>query len=193
MKILIPYQKERIEGAIAFFASKHKEQAKQNLSQTALYKYLAFFDFKSLNDSGEPALGLTYIAMPFGPVPQEIYKEKKYIDSKYYKFHPKGNSVIIIPTSHKPDYLEYFSEYDMELMNDLIEIFATLGKSSSIMSEASHENNEWGKAWRKTRNKNPNSIINMADHFDNLEEKYKNNTASIAEEHFFIYQKLHAN
>ena len=185
MEFLIPYKDERIEGAIAFFASKHKG----NLSQTALYKYLAFFDFTSLEESGEPALGLTYIALEHGPVPKEIYRENKYRESKYYKFiEGKENSVTIVPIPGDSNYLEYFSKYDIKLMNRLIEIFKK--SPATEMSKASHEEI---KAWRKAWKSKPNSIINMADTFDNLEEKYYNNEATMAEEHFFISQKLHGN
>ena len=185
MEFLIPYKDERIEGAIAFFAAKHKGK----LSQTALYKYLAFFDFRSLEESGEPALGLTYIAMEHGPVPKEIYIEGKYRESKYYKFE-KGeeNSIIIIPVSKNMGYTEYFSKYDINLMNNLIEIFKKM--PANVMSKASHEKEKGIKAWTKTK---LGSVINMADTFDNLEEKYYNNKATTAEEHFFICQKLYGN
>ncbi|MCL2154420.1 MAG: Panacea domain-containing protein [Leptospirales bacterium] len=192
MEFIIPYREKRIEGAIAFFASKHKEKAKKNLSQTALYKYLAFFDFNSLEDSGEPALGLTYIAMERGPVPSEIYKEKNYRKSNYYKFleNKETKAIEIIPTSSNSDYLEYFSKYDKKLMNNLIKIFAKRWVTTSDMSDASHEKI---KAWKKTWKNKKNSVINMADTFDNLEEKYINHTATMAEEHFYISQKLHGN
>lgn len=191
MEFIIPYRDQRIEGAIAFFASQHKAKTKKNLSQTALYKYLAFFDFNSLEDSGEPALGLTYIAMQRGPVPKEIYIEKRYTKSDYYKFVEVGTNLVeIISTSSNKDYLEYFSKYDEKLMNDLIEIYADNSVNASKMSDASHESiKAWKKAWRKK----PNTIIDMADTFDNLEKKYINNTASMPEEHFYILQKLNGN
>ena len=194
MEFIIPYQSQRIEGAIAFFASKHKEKTRKNLSQTALYKYLAFFDFKSLEDSGEPALGLTYIAMERGPVPKEIYIEKKYRQSNYYQFMDTNtNSVEIIPTSAKTDYLDYFSKFDEKLMTNLIEVFALSWITANVMSNASHDRKNGIKAWNKTWHKKPNTIINMAETFEDLEEKYINQTASMAEEHFYISQKLNGN
>ena len=194
MELKIPYKDKKIEGAIAFFTSKHKEATKENLSQTALYKYLAFFDFRSLEESGQPALGLTYVAMQYGPVPREIYIEKKYRESEYYKFTEDKDtkSVTIIPTSKKSDYLDYLSKYDIELMGNLIEIFAKNWITARIMSDASHDRGGGIKAWRKTWKKNPNSIIDMADTFDNFNHKsYENGNMTAAEEHFYIYQKLH--
>ncbi|OHD67723.1 MAG: hypothetical protein A2W19_16530 [Spirochaetes bacterium RBG_16_49_21] len=197
----IPYKDERVEGAIAFFASEHKKKTRENLCQTALYKYLAFFDFKSLEETGEPALGLTYQAMEMGPVPKEIYIEKKYTKSTFYFFEEKpfykeGKQLIAIDIISYPVkkkiYLDYFSEYDLELMNKLIYFFAQSWVTAKIMSDASHAQKDGIKAWIKTWNNKPNGIINMADTFDNLEEKYLKNSASASEEHFYIYQKLHA-
>jgi len=202
MEFPIPYKDERIEGAIAFFASEHKKKTRENLSQTALYKYLAFFDFRSLEESGEPALGLTYQAMKNGPVPKEIYIDKKYRKSQYYLFEEKpfykdGKELIAIEIIPKPtknkDYLEFFSEYDLELMNNLVFIFSRLWVTAKIMSDASHEKKDGIRAWVKTWKKQQNAIIDMSDTFDNLQKKYNDHTASIAEEHFYIYQKLHAN
>lgn len=60
---MIPYQKEKIENAICFFAYEHKKATRKFLTQTYLYKYLALFDFKCLEETGKPALGLKYMAM----------------------------------------------------------------------------------------------------------------------------------
>lgn len=202
MEFPIPYKNERIEGAIAFFASEHKKKTRENLSQTALYKYLAFFDFRSLEESGEPALGLTYQAMKNGPVPKEIYIDKQYRKSKYYQFFEKPfykegkefTAVEIIPKDVKSkDYLEFFSEYDLKLMNDLVFIFSQLWVTAKVMSDASHEKRNGIKAWVKTWKRQHNATIDMAETFDNLHEKYNKHTTTIAEEHFYIYQKLHAN
>ncbi|MGH2575337.1 MAG: hypothetical protein ACRDFC_06525, partial [Ignavibacteria bacterium] len=60
---MIPYQKEKIINSILFFAKEHKNKTRKPLLQTFLYKYLAFLDFKSVEETGLPALGLTYLAM----------------------------------------------------------------------------------------------------------------------------------
>jgi len=70
---MIPYQKEKIENAICFFAHEHMKKTRQSLYQTFLYKYLAFLDFEILKETGRPCLGLSYMAMEHGPVPMEIY------------------------------------------------------------------------------------------------------------------------
>ena len=70
---MLPYRKERIENAMFFFAQKHHQKTKNYLSQTFLYKYLAFFEFRYLKATGDMPLELTYKAMERGPVPMEIY------------------------------------------------------------------------------------------------------------------------
>ena len=60
---MIPYQKEKIENAICFFASEHQKKTKHPLYQTFLYKYLAFLDFESLREKLE---GLAW-ACPIRP------------------------------------------------------------------------------------------------------------------------------
>ena len=47
------YKKERVDNAILFFAQKHYKKTKKYLSQTALYKYLAFFEFRYLKKAGD--------------------------------------------------------------------------------------------------------------------------------------------
>jgi hypothetical protein len=43
---MLSYRKERIDNAVLFFAQKHHQKTKKYLSQTVLYKYLAFFEFR---------------------------------------------------------------------------------------------------------------------------------------------------
>lgn len=197
----IPYKDQKVEGAIAFFASEHKKKTRESLGLTALFKYLAFYDFKSLEETGELALGLTYKAMERGPVPVEIYIENRYRKSEYYLFEGKQfykdgkeyTAFDIIPRPvKKKEYLNYFSEYDLELMNRLIFFFAQSWVSAKVMSDASHAKKDGIKAWVKAWNREHDSIINIADTFDDLEEKVINNKASSPEEHFFIHRLLHA-
>lgn len=44
----IPYKDEKLKNAICFFANEHEKLTRKPLSQTFLYKYLAFLDFKSI-------------------------------------------------------------------------------------------------------------------------------------------------
>ncbi|GMO44423.1 MAG: hypothetical protein Pg6C_06280 [Treponemataceae bacterium] len=73
---MLSYRKELIENAVLFFAQKHYQKTKKYLSQTVLYKYLAFFEFRYLKKAGDMPLELTYKAMQRGPVPMEIYENR---------------------------------------------------------------------------------------------------------------------
>jgi len=201
MKFNIPYKDQRVEAAIAYIAAEHKKKTRDTLCLTALFKYLSFYDFKSLKETGEPALGLEYVAMEKGPVPKEIYFEHQYKKSIYYRFdestffkdNKEYKAYSIAPLAvKKKEYLDYLSEYDKELLDKLLYFFAQSWVTANIMSDASHSKRDGIKAWAKAWNREQNSTIDMAETFDNLVEKYKNHTLTSSEEHFLIYQKLHA-
>jgi hypothetical protein len=164
---MLSYRKERIDNAMLFFASEHYKKTKNSLSQTALYKYLAFFEFRYLKKYGEMPLELEYKAMEHGPVPIEIYANRE--KSDYFPlviFEPvslkSGNTGYIITPKGKfnPD---YFAETELEEMGYLIEFFAQRWVTSSIMSDSSHREI---KAWRTAYKISSNAIINPIDEFE---------------------------
>ncbi len=156
---MIPYRDKKIINAVAFFAKQHRKKAKRPLYQTFLYKYLAFLDFYSLKETGRPALGLTYKAMKHGPVPMEIYGDKQ--DTPKYKFQEDewGEFIVVIG---KPD-LNYFSPYEIELMERFIDFFAQVWVNTTVISDSSHEEI---LAWSRTWNEKPNKIIEYALEFE---------------------------
>jgi uncharacterized phage-associated protein len=165
--IMLAYRKERIENAILFFAKEHYKKTKNDLSQTALYKYLAFFEFRYLKKYGEMPLELEYKAMEHGPVPIEIYANRE--KPGYFSlitFEPillkgGGTGYIVKPNGiFNPD---YFAETELEEMKNLIEFFAQRWVTASIMSDSSHREI---KAWRIAYKNNPNAIIDPVDEFD---------------------------
>lgn len=157
---MIPYKDEKIKSAVAFFAKHHHKKTKRLLYQTYLYKYLAFLDFWSLRETGRPVLELKYSAMKRGPVPIEIYSKKQ--DTEKYKFK-KSESGEYIAALQDPD-LDYFSQYEIELMDRLIEIFAQKWANTNTFSDASHEDI---RAWKRTYyGIKKNGIIDYALEFD---------------------------
>ena len=159
------YKKERVDNAVFFFAQKHYQKTKKYLSQTALYKYLAFFEFRYLKKAGDMPLELTYKAMPHGPVPLEIYENRD--KSGYFSlvvFEPiqtkNGTGYIVKPNGRFNK--DYFAEAELEEMNALIEIFARQWVGASEMSDASHQAIA---AWKKTFSRSPNAIIDPVDEF----------------------------
>lgn len=165
---MLPYRKERIENAILFFSKEHYKKTKKYVSQTALYKYLAFFEFRCLKSYGSMPLELNYKAMKMGPVPIEVYN-KRDEPSHFEKvvFEPikigKYDSILIKPRPNAKFEKDYFSENELSEMKNLIEIFAQSWVTSNIMSDASHQSI---RAWKTTYEKTPNAFIDPKDEFD---------------------------
>lgn len=174
--MFIPYQKEKIENAILFFALEYRKKIKQNINQIKLYKSLAFLDFETTEEYGQPSLGLTYKAMKMGPVPKEIYNDKEYRKTDAYYFEEEvkntNNVVEIIVKKNKKPNLDYFSDYEIEKMNKIVEVYYNKSVSSSLISDASHEKI---KAWERRFNIKENDIISYDEDvfidISNKEEK----------------------
>lgn len=166
---MIPYRDEKIQNAIAFFAKEHRKKTRQFLYQTFLYKYLAFFDFWSLRDTGRPALNLKYKAMKKGPVPIEIYGNKQETEKK------------------DPD-MDYFSPYEEELLHKLIEIFAQRWVTTGVMSDASHEDL---LAWKRTWESKPNSFIDYALEFKGNLYLKKDDQLTFPEQVFLTFKAIY--
>lgn len=159
---MVAYRKERINQAMLFFAREHHKKTRRYLSQTALYKYLAFFEFRYLKSYGEMPLELEYRAMEYGPVPIEIYANREV--GAYFtlvSFEPSGNGFIVKPTGKFNS--DYFAETELEEMRSLIEIFAQQWVGAAVMSNASHKDI---RAWRVAYKEHPNQTINPIDEFE---------------------------
>jgi uncharacterized phage-associated protein len=163
---MLAYRKERIENAMLFFAKEHYKKTKKYLSQTALYKYLAFFEFRHLEIHGEMPLELHYKAMEYGPVPIEIYSNRDNPSSFPLVIFEKaqtsmGKSIYLVRPNGKFEE-DYFSENELTEMNNLIEIFAQKWVGARVMSDASHQEI---RAWKKTYSTRPNATIDPIDDF----------------------------
>jgi hypothetical protein len=164
---MLSYQKERIDNALLFFAQNHYKKTKKYLSQTFLYKYLAFFEFRYLKKAGDMPLELTYKAMEHGPVPMEIYNNRD--NPNYFSkivFEPiqtkSGKSMYLVKPKGTFD-SDYFADAELKEMNELIDIFAKRWVGATEMSEASHQDI---KAWKKTYYRQPNDNIDPIEEFD---------------------------
>ncbi len=186
MASTIPYREEKIKNAVCFFAAEHEKRTRKPLSQTFLYKYLAFLDFGSLEKIGRPALGLIYKAMERGPVPPELYGQRDKLKNECFSFVALEESKYIVKATGKPD-LEYFSSFELQEMSRLIEIYADFFVKASDISEASHE---VIRAWKKTWAKKPNSIINYDDAFSEDLLTKPDADLTFAEECYLLYKAL---
>ncbi|MEM4534912.1 MAG: hypothetical protein QW764_02580 [Desulfurococcaceae archaeon] len=131
-----PLRREKLENAIAYFAKRHYEKTGRPLTKIYLYKYLAFMDFLSVRETGKPAIGLRYLATENGVVPVGI----------------------IVPIEKHEIDLSYFSDYEIELMERLIE------NSDNISFDDI-------KAWKKALQRGENSEMLFEDELEDAEDE----------------------
>ncbi|MGO9137096.1 MAG: type II toxin-antitoxin system antitoxin SocA domain-containing protein [Syntrophales bacterium] len=177
---MIPYQKEKIENAILFFANEQAKSARKPLYQTYLFKYLAFLDFECLKETGRPSLGLTYKALKKGPVPIDLYNQNITFESFEYVTDELGK---FIKPKKKPD-MNFFSKLELKIMNRLVEIYAQNYIMSKHISDASHEAI---LAWKRTWRSDPNGIIDYSLNFDGNVLKKSHDKLTYQEENYLLH------
>lgn len=177
---MIPYKKEKRDNAICFFALNHKRKTGKYLPQTFLYKYLAFLDFNSIKDTGEPALGYQYRAMEKGPVPTSLYNKRENLETELYEFQNVEDDKYIIKAKKEPD-LNYFCDYEIKEMERLINQFANPFTTTEEISEVSHRKIlAWGKTQR-------NKYIDYKLNFRHDILKKKDENLTPVEKHFLTF------
>jgi len=82
--------------------------------------------------------------------------------------------------------LDYFSQWEINEMERLVEIYADRFVYSDDISEASHQDI---KAWRKAFDIKPNMIIDYDLCFDDLDKK-DDEALSPIEDQYLIYKTL---
>jgi uncharacterized phage-associated protein len=144
------YQKERFLNAVCFFAKEHSRRTGRPAFQTYIYKYLALFDFKILEEEGQPALDIAYKAMEMGPVPIDLYSKKE--ATSHYEFMKVNGTaekdLYVIDPIRDPD-LDYFSEAEIAVMNGILDEFAKPKTTTQTLIKATHERiAAWRKVWK---------------------------------------------
>ncbi|GBF44462.1 hypothetical protein LPTSP2_37650 [Leptospira ellinghausenii] len=163
---MIPYSEEKLLNSISYLANEHKKVSGKNLYKTPLLKYLALFYYKILKETGEPPFRANFLAMEKGPVHEEVYigidenlignGEFKVLEDSWHIFPYKSKKNKYIE-SVKYD-LDYFSDLEIEVMDELIKEFATNYKNVENLIEATHKLEPWIKAWEARGNKKMNII-----------------------------------
>lgn len=132
-------------------------------------------------------LELKYKAMEHGPVPIEIYENRNNPD--YFKlsvFEETQNNIYLVKPKGRFD-SDYFSESELEEMNNLIEIYAQRWIRASVISDASHRDI---KAWGKTWSEKPNGVIDPIEEFDRDISILTEDELTPEEERFLIHKKV---
>lgn len=184
---MIAYKKEKLENSMCYFAAEHHNKTGRYLSQTILFKYLAYLDFMRLKDIGRPSLELEYKAMDNGPVPHRLYNKRRNYKTSLVEFVPRGNEKFIIKAKKNAN-LDYFSKYEIKKMDELLAKYAdpniTEREISDKICDDSHKEI---KAWEIAYNRKHNSIMNYEDTFEDILNKPENEL-TLAEEKFLSYK-----
>ncbi len=147
----------------------------------------------SIEKTGQPVLGLNYVAFERGPVPEEIYINNKYMKSDLYEFEKcdlRDNGELnskIVRANKEPD-MSYFSKNEIKMMEDILSEFAKPGIVTEVINRASHRIKAYQIAW-KARGSKRSSQMRYEDMFKGIEDKPLGEL-SFAEENFLIYSSL---
>lgn len=187
---MIVYQREKIENAICYFAAMHHKKTGFLLCQTILYKFLAFLDFKSIETIGKPSLGLEYTAYPNGPIPKEIRNKREKYNTYLFKFADRGNGYFVIEAKKEAD-LDYFSDFEVEEMNKLLDKYSIPGISQKdIVAKIIEDTHKEIIAWKIARERP--SLSRKMYYEDTFNTLYNNSLKdlTIQKEAFLTYRSL---
>lgn len=177
--------KAKLYNAISYIARAYYRKTRKYIPQMILYKMLAWIDVESVKAIGVPVFDLNYIAMKRGPVPEELYKNRDNLKTDLFQFlkgkPTNGNITYIIKAAGKAD-LDYFSDFELNIIDNTIDIFANKYITTKTASESSHEIRSWKKAWTRK----PNSRILLIDEF----ELKNNENATIKIKHLSDWEYL---
>jgi uncharacterized phage-associated protein len=177
------YDKERLENLICYFSYAYYKNKRRYISQTELYKYIAFFEFRILKQIGKPPLHLHYKAMEHGPVPAELYSDRGKQKSGLYEFINIKDNEYRIKALKNPN-LDFFSEYEEEEMCIILDSFKKNNVKSNNASIASHESI---RAWKVAYSKDKNSNITFDDEFEFKDKQNLNSQEDV----YMLYKSLY--
>lgn len=186
---MIAYKTEKLNNAICYFAREIYKRRMEYLPQTLLYKLLSYLDFTSIEKLGVPALELKYRAYQNGPVPVDIYRNKEGYETDYFKFEKRSNRRVVVISKREAN-LDYFSDFEIEIMNDLLNKYS--GKEitmKEIIDNICNDSHKDIKAWKAAYDREKNSTMYYSDTFEEIDKKDLENL-SINEERFLVYRGL---
>ena len=189
---MIIYREQKIENAIAYFASEYYRRKGYASTQMWVYKFLALLDFRILKKTGTPCLGLDYSAMERGPVPIQLYEEvnekQAFVKGKVCFQSDVGR--VYITNTEEPD-LDFFSDAELSEMDALLEEIAQPGmKIDDVIKKTHKEIRSWRIAWNRAQDEHKNIMpMDYADEFHSIAEKPEEEL-SPEEERFLCYKGM---
>lgn len=158
---------DKVLNAIKYFVKNT-----HNCRKTKLFKLLYFLDFIHFKKYGTTVTGYTYIAMPRGPVPIELYEQitkenlpeefKKnlsiYEDIDEQDGESRGFKIVL--KGDKKTEVDVFTPNEMKIMNDVSFMFKDA--TAKEMSEITHLKNSPWDLTIKTKGKNAPIDLSLA-------------------------------
>ena len=131
---------DKIGNLIIYLVDGIKRKYKQNTYLTKLLKLLYIIDETSVKETGAPVTGLNYRVWKMGPVAYEVYKDFVFDKSDQFATFAEGkkssdkitgNDIVKIESVNKFDDSE-FSDYEIELMNKVLDQYGNLDSEALI-------------------------------------------------------------
>lgn len=162
--MIITHHREKLIGAIVYFASKTKYCGK-----TKLLKLLYFLDFNHFKETGKSVTGLPYSAWDRGPVPAELFSElsgKMKPDlAACIDIQPVGEFQKIVPKKKGLLNDEFFTPREKRIMSELVEIFKNI-KTDDMVESTHLRKMPWDTTIRENGEKAPIDYMLAIDEDD---------------------------
>ncbi len=165
-------REEKITNAICFFAFEHERHTDTLLTHTSLYKYLAFLDYASIEETGRPALGLLYRTRGRHPLPVGTHAKVARSKKDRFVFLPRGRGRYLVKATGEPD-VSSFSPLELREMKSLVETYALRFAKAHDAGEAARKaTGSWKRRWiRKSESVGFDDVFDD-DFFINHKEEY---------------------
>jgi len=151
------FEREKLLEAIVYFATTVK-----HVGVIKLFKLLYYLDMLHFRETGRSVTGLTYHALPYGPVPTELYSELNHPASDLYRTidlrtRMVGHDETVAPSGRvirplmKPS-LFHLTKREQRILAEVAERFRDV--SAAQISDISHaRNGPWDTARKRGHGK----------------------------------------
>lgn len=173
-------ERQKLFEAIGFFTS-----ATKHCGLVKLFKLLYYLDMLHFRETGRPVTGLGYKALPYGPVPTDLYDEVKRPTADFSAHlliqSPPGETTDeparTIITPKKALGTKHLTKRELRIASEIAEIFEDV--NAKQISDISHaRNGPWDNAKKRGAGKWSIPI----DYFDSVNISFGTGEAASLEE-----------